>query len=119
MSRTDAHRLGDIVERVAAIRRAEAALLAAENRRDSEAVELAFDAILYDLVVIGEAVKGLTPALRESRSEVPWSEVAGIRDVLTHHYFRVSTEIVRASLDKPLEDLLLACTELLEQESIG
>lgn len=44
----------------------------------------------YYLSVIGEAKKRLSPEFRAAHSEVEWSEVAGLRDVIIHAYHRVS-----------------------------
>jgi uncharacterized protein with HEPN domain len=37
--------------------------------------------------VIGEAAGALTPALRERRPEIPWTDIIGMRNVLVHRYF--------------------------------
>lgn len=52
------------------------------------------DAVIRNLEVIGEAVKGLSEAIREANADVPWKQVAGMRDVLIHHYFGVKLDTV-------------------------
>jgi uncharacterized protein with HEPN domain len=52
------------------------------------------DAVIRNLEVIGEAVKGLSDELRTSNSDVPWKQIAGMRDVLIHHYFGVKLDTV-------------------------
>jgi uncharacterized protein with HEPN domain len=47
------------------------------------------DAILRNIQVIGEASKNLPPELIASHPEVDWSGLAGVRDIVTHRYFRV------------------------------
>ena len=49
-------------------------------------------AILYQIVIIGEAVKRLSNDFRNQHSEVPWREIAGMRDILTHQYDRVEVD---------------------------
>jgi uncharacterized protein with HEPN domain len=44
--------------------------------------------------VIGEATKQLDPSIRERYPDVPWSDMAGMRDVLIHQYFAVELEVV-------------------------
>jgi uncharacterized protein with HEPN domain len=51
-------------------------------------------AVLHELLVLGEAVKRLSPSFRSKVPEVPWSLIAGMRDVLIHHYDVVDPEEV-------------------------
>ena len=43
-------------------------------------------AVLHQLMVMGEAVKRLSPAFRTGHPEIPWSLIAGMRDKLIHGY---------------------------------
>ncbi len=52
------------------------------------------DATLRRLEVIGEAVKNLPESFRKKYSKVPWRNIAGFRDVLTHTYFGIDLERV-------------------------
>ena len=52
------------------------------------------DAVIRNLEVMGEAVKGLSDSLRSANPDVPWKQIAGMRDVLIHHYFGVKLETV-------------------------
>jgi uncharacterized protein with HEPN domain len=52
------------------------------------------DAVIRNLEVIGEAVKSLSEELRSANPDVPWKQIAGMRDVLIHHYFGVKLETV-------------------------
>ncbi|RSN68422.1 DUF86 domain-containing protein [Candidatus Korarchaeum cryptofilum] len=51
-------------------------------------------AVLRGLEVIGEATKNLSKELRAKHRGVPWRDIAGMRDKLTHAYFNVDLEIV-------------------------
>ena len=51
------------------------------------------DAILRNLQVIGEASKNLPESLIADHPEVDWSGLAGVRDIVTHRYFRVDPHI--------------------------
>jgi uncharacterized protein with HEPN domain len=51
-------------------------------------------AVLRNLEIIGEAVKGLDADTRSRASSIPWRRIAGMRDVLIHSYFGVDLEIL-------------------------
>jgi Uncharacterized conserved protein len=44
--------------------------------------------------VVGEATKHVPDSIREKYPEIPWRDMAGIRDRLVHGYFKVNLEIV-------------------------
>ena len=52
------------------------------------------DGVIRQLEIIGEATKHLSPELREKSSNIPWEDIAGMRDKLIHHYFGVDLEAV-------------------------
>ncbi|MBI5527149.1 MAG: DUF86 domain-containing protein [Deltaproteobacteria bacterium] len=52
------------------------------------------DAVVRNLEIIGEASKNVPEALRQRHPDVPWSDLAKVRDKLIHHYFGVNLEIV-------------------------
>ncbi|MBN2314961.1 MAG: DUF86 domain-containing protein [Sedimentisphaerales bacterium] len=51
-------------------------------------------AVVRELEIVGEAVKQLPPSIRKKYPEIPWSDMAGMRDKLIHFYFGVDMEIV-------------------------
>jgi uncharacterized protein with HEPN domain len=59
---------------------------------------LVLHAVLFNLVVIGEAAKNIDDVLRSEAPDVPWSSYAGLRDVIAHQYFRVQRETVKRDL---------------------
>ena len=52
------------------------------------------DALIRCLEVLGEAVKRLSPELRDQHRDLPWRGMAGMRDLLIHAYDRVDLEEV-------------------------
>ncbi len=102
-------RLQDIAERVLRVQRAQLLLRSAEEQNSPELFEVSFDAILYGLIVIGEAVRSLPSDFLEQHPQIPWSKIIGIRNLLSHEYFRVDGALVRATLDEPLVQLFEFC----------
>jgi uncharacterized protein with HEPN domain len=76
--------------------------------------ELLLDALLYQLLVIGEAVKHLDADTRRRAPGVPWDKIAGLRDVIAHEYFRIDLMRIREIVDRELPALDAAVTELLD-----
>ena len=48
------------------------------------------DAVLRRLEIIGEAVKKIPQEFRDRYQDIPWKEIAGLRDILIHEYFGVN-----------------------------
>ena len=63
------------------------------------------DAVVHNLEVIGEATKNLSNEFREQHSEIPWRNMAGTRDRLTHNYFGINQEIVWQIVEQDLPGL--------------
>jgi len=62
------------------------------NRSDLDHNQQMLSACCYQIAVIGEAVKRLSPATRDEYPEVPWRDIAGMRDRLIHGYDSVDTD---------------------------
>jgi uncharacterized protein with HEPN domain len=52
------------------------------------------DAVVRQIEIIGEAVKRLSPTLRGQHPDIPWQDIARMRDKLIHDYFGVDLEKV-------------------------
>ena len=97
-------RLADIVEAITAIR----SYLSRGDVSDG----LVFDAVRLRLIEIGEAVKLLDSKLVASEPDVKWSDAAGMRDWLAHHYFDTSRAVVEATVMEDLPPLEAAVLRL-------
>jgi uncharacterized protein with HEPN domain len=52
------------------------------------------DAVIRNIEILGQAVKGLSDATRALQPAVPWRQIAGMRDKLIHEYFGVDLTLV-------------------------
>ena len=103
-ARHDEERLADIVDAITAIR--------SHLTRGDLSDGLIFDAVRLRLIEIGEAVKLLDPQLLASEPDIRWSDAAGMRDWLAHHYFDTSRAIVEATIEEDLPPLEAAVLQL-------
>jgi uncharacterized protein with HEPN domain len=71
------------------------------------------DAVMRNLAVIGEAVKKVPESIRKRRPEVPWKDIAGMRDVLIHDYVSVDIELVWDTVQRDVPILRTAVEALL------
>jgi uncharacterized protein with HEPN domain len=78
--------------------------------------ERAQDAILWNIQVIGETTKNLPNPLIAHHPEVDWSGLAGIRDIVTHRYFRVDWHLTWTSIREELPVLKNQIRKLMEEE---
>lgn len=103
-ARHDDERLADIVDAITAIR--------SHLTRGDLSDGLVFDAVRLRLIEIGEAVKLLDHKVVASEPNVKWSDAAGMRDWLAHHYFDTSRAVVEATVMEDLPPLEAAVLRL-------
>jgi len=56
--------------------------------------EMAYDAVLGNLEIIGEAAKHIPDEVRRRYPDIAWREMAGLRDILAHAYFGLDDEVL-------------------------
>jgi len=64
------------------------------NREDFLSSNLHQDAVIRQVEVIGEAARKVSEETRKRHTEVPWKDMAGMRDKLIHGYFGVDLDAV-------------------------
>lgn len=75
--------------------------------------------VLYQLIVIGEAVKRLSHEFRAQHPDIPWSLIAGMRDHLIHAYDTVDWDEVWKTATRDVPDLLAKIEPLLPTKPTG
>ena len=81
--------------------------------------EMRFDGLLFNLQVIGEAVKNLPDDFRDKHSEVPWREIAGMRDIVVHAYFALDLDLLWSAIQEAVPLLLEPIQNLLETDALA
>jgi uncharacterized protein with HEPN domain len=110
VTRHERDRLRDIKDAIVAIREHLATAAHDPAQKDDA---LLHDALLFQFVVIGEAVKHLTPETRDSTPEIPWANIAGLRDLIAHEYFQIDIDRVLQIVDHQLPPLEQVIDRLL------
>jgi len=72
------------------------------------------DASIRRLEIIGEAVKKISAETRAAAKNIPWKQIAGLRDILIHEYFGVDIKLVWKVIQKDLPELKKNMSALLK-----
>lgn len=74
-------------------------------------------AVIRALEVMGEAAKNVPDDIRNKYSQIPWRELAGMRDKLIHHNFGVDLKTVWKTVSRDLPILYPRLEEIWKHES--
>ena len=67
--------------------------------------EMAFDAVVRNIEIIGEAAKNVPEEMKQLHKEIPWEKIAGMRNKMIHEYFGVDIEILWQTIKEDLPKL--------------
>jgi uncharacterized protein with HEPN domain len=74
-------------------------------------------AVVRALEIIGEATKKIPDKVRDNYPNLPWREMAGLRDKLAHDYFGVNLDVVWKTVTDDLPKLKSGVSSVVEAES--
>jgi uncharacterized protein with HEPN domain len=86
---------------------------------DAQAVftdPMRYDAVLRNVQLIGEAARHLPDQVRQRLPEVPWREIIGTRNIVTHDYFGIDQNIIWDIVTSEVPALLEALERLSPHE---
>lgn len=63
------------------------------------------DGVIRNFEVIGEAIKQLSPELRQEYPAIPWRKLAGFRDILIHAYRGIDFQLVWNTVEQDLPQI--------------
>jgi len=67
--------------------------------------QMMIDAVLMNIAIIGENVKKIPEDVKERYPDIPWKDIAGMRDKVIHDYFGVDVNIVWETIKKDVPEL--------------
>jgi uncharacterized protein with HEPN domain len=93
--------LNDILDAIKRIEEYTAGLSLADFKSSG----LKQDAVIRNLIVIGEAAKSLPESARPKGKDVDWNKIAGLRDIVVHQYFNVDLETIWSIVTSNIQPL--------------
>ncbi len=101
------------------MRQAGAALVEHARRHSQASLEAdrkTRSAVLYEIVVIGEGVKRLSPDFRALYPAVPWKRIAGTRDRVVHSFDEIDPQLIWEVAEVHIPRFLLDLDEIEARE---
>ncbi|MGI0482588.1 DUF86 domain-containing protein [Geminocystis sp. CENA526] len=83
------------------------------TKSDLKSNEEKQSAILYQVIIIGEAVKRLSIDFRNKNLAIPWKEIVGMRDILAHQYDKININTLWDVVNRDIPELKQMITPLL------
>ncbi len=59
-------------------------------------------AVMMTLLNIGELIKHMSAEFRKNHTEIPWQQIAGLRDMVAHTYFKLNMRRIWISLTEDI-----------------
>ena len=112
MIRTAQERIEDIR---AAIARAQQSVDLLESE-DIAVVEAAWDSIIHQIEIIGEAVRNLPDELKKTNPAVPWAAVRATRNFVTHTYWGIDYDLILDVVETKLPELDSALDQIQHKD---
>ncbi len=111
--------LEDIITSLKLIQQRFQSIKSADNfLKDEHGLEK-LDSISMRLIAIGEGFKNVDKLtdfqLLEKYPKIPWKQVKGIRDILSHHYFDLDAETIFEICANEIDGLLSVTMTILEE----
>ncbi len=85
------------------------------TRGQFETDQMRLDAVIRNLQIIGEAIKKIPNSIQKKYPNIPWQEIAGLRNRITHVYFDVDINIIRDVVYSELPVLKTQIQEIIDE----
>ena len=102
-------RVADIVDSIEKILSYTAGMSFEQFRKDSKTI----DAVIRNFTIIGEAARHIPDDIVQSHPEIPWREMADLRNIIVHEYSGVNEKIIWETIQTDLPGLLSSLRKMV------
>ena len=74
-----------------------------------------FEAVAFNLEIIGEAAKNIPELIRNKYPEIEWKSISGMRDKIIHHYHGINSDIIWDVVKNKLPNLATHIAKILSE----
>lgn len=111
MPQRDSSHLTDILQAAKQIQN----FLQGVDKEQFDGSSLIQSAVIRQVEIIGEAVKRLSQSFRSTHPDIPWRQIAGMRDLLIHAYDHVDTDEVWNAAQSDIPSLISRIEPLIKE----
>ena len=110
--------LDDVLQAANTIKSRTEKITKADDFLENEASLILLDSVCMQLIAIGQGVKDVDKLTNKELfvhyQTIPWRNIAGIRDVLSHNYFNLNAEVIFGILGENLDALISTLEQIIE-----
>jgi len=103
--------LNDIIEAMSAIEQ----FVEGIDFEDFKNDDMRSSAVIRKFELIGEAAKSVPESIKQEYPDIPWKDMAGMRDRLIHFYFGIKYELVWNTIRDVIPQVKASITKILEE----
>ncbi|NOQ32095.1 MAG: DUF86 domain-containing protein [Helicobacteraceae bacterium] len=113
--------LDDILTATKKVRSRSKDIKSSDDFLEDEQSLILLDSICMQLIAIGQGVKDIDKLTNKklfvNYATVPWRNIAGIRDILSHNYFNLNAETVFGILGENIDNLITILEKIKEDSN--
>ena len=109
--RNDPKRLQDILQAIDTISQ----YVDGRSMEEFLADKKSYHAVIYNIMIIGEAANMLTFEFREAHSDMQWRQITNMRNFLIHGYYNVEEDLVWEAIAVGLPPIREKIAKFLEE----
>ncbi len=77
--------------------------------------DMAIDAVLRNLEIIGEAAKNIPAGIKERYPTIPWKRMVGLRNIVIHGYFGVDLDNIWKIITENIPEVKPMIVKILDE----